>query len=257
MSVTSGKNSLRLYTDLAWTWPIISTPPEYAEESAHFIGAIRDYAGFPVETMLDLGCGGGHNDFGLKSHFEITGVDLNEKMLEMARLLNPEINYIQGDMRTVNLNRTFDSVIITDAINYMTSSSDLLKTFKTVHRHLKPGGIFLTIMEQHKETFKQDQTFVTSRSKPGQDINITLIENYFDPDPVDDTYEGTFVFLIRRKGELGIQTDHHRLGIFHKQEWLHLLIEAGFQYKQLELKLSTLAEDESITLFICHSTGHY
>jgi predicted TPR repeat methyltransferase len=115
----SSNDQRRLYGDLAWTWPVISPPEDYVGEAETFCTAIREHAQVDVKTLLDLGCGGGHNDRTLKQHFEVTGVDVSEAMLSLARRLNPEVTYALGDMRTVRLGKTFDAVIVADSIDYM------------------------------------------------------------------------------------------------------------------------------------------
>ncbi|MFC1935811.1 class I SAM-dependent methyltransferase [Chloroflexota bacterium] len=81
--------------------------------------------------MLHLGCEDGHSDFTLKNHFSITGIDVSLAMLELARQLNPEVDYCLDDMRTVNLDKTFDSVIIGDSISYMLTRDNLSAVFRT------------------------------------------------------------------------------------------------------------------------------
>jgi len=93
----------RMYGDLAWTWPIISPKEGYVEEAEGFVAAIRKHSRIEARTLLHLGPGGGHLDWTLKQHFHITAVDLSEDMLGLARPLNPEVTYLQGDMRTVRL----------------------------------------------------------------------------------------------------------------------------------------------------------
>jgi len=44
-------------------------------------------------------------------------------MLELSRTINPEAEHILGDMRTLRLGRTFDAVLIHDAICYMTTEA--------------------------------------------------------------------------------------------------------------------------------------
>ena len=117
MKGTSSPTASRLYDDLAWLWPILSDPAHYREEAASYRDAIRGHATISTRTLLDLGCGGGHNDLHLKLDFQVTGVDLSAGMLEHARQLNPEATYIHGDVRTVRLGRAFDAVIIADAID--------------------------------------------------------------------------------------------------------------------------------------------
>lgn len=50
----------RLYGDLAIWWPLISPPEEYAEEAA-YIATVLGSAAIPVQDVLELGSGGGHN----------------------------------------------------------------------------------------------------------------------------------------------------------------------------------------------------
>lgn len=227
------KNQCRLYKDLSWTWPIISPPEDYIEETEQECQIIRQYSQIEVKTLLDLGCGGGHNDYTFKKFFELTGVDLSEPMLSLARRLNPEATYLSGDMRDVRLGAMFDTVVIEDAISYMLTENDLRAAFTTAFAHLKPGGVFLTFAEVTKESFQQNRTEHLIGTQ--DNIEIVFTENHYDPDPTDSVYEITFVYLIRRGGKLEIETDHHLGGIFHVETWMRLLKDVGFEVKQIAL----------------------
>ena len=120
------KDTCRLYTDLAWLWPMWGNATnEYAHYCRHVTGLIRRYAKRPATTLLDIGCGGGKNVLNLKREFNVTGVDLSSIMLEQAKDLNPECMFVQGDMRTLRLDRTFDAVLMDDAISHMSSRDRL------------------------------------------------------------------------------------------------------------------------------------
>src|SRR3972149_7937574 len=86
----------RLYGDLAWTWPIISPPEDYAEEAEEAISLIQASARIPVRTLLHLGCGGGGVERTLKSAFDVTGGDASESMLFPSRKLNPTLPHGQS-----------------------------------------------------------------------------------------------------------------------------------------------------------------
>lgn len=238
----------RLYGDLAWIWPIISPPEHYIEETEGFCKVIREHSQIEVKTLLHMGCGGGHNDYTLKKQFEVTGVDVSAPMLALARRLNPEVTYSVGDMRTVYLRKTFDAVTILDSINYMLTVEDLRAAFVTAFKHLKPGGVFLTLVEEAPERFKQNRTQCSTHAQG--DIEITYIENIYDPDPTDTTYETTFVYLIRRGGRLEIETDHHLCGIFRLETWLSLLKEVGFEVEQMDFRPSGL-HGEGYPMLVC------
>ena len=78
-------------------------------------------------------------------------------------------------MRTIHLEERFDSVTILDSINYIKTVEDLQRTFITVYEHLKPGGVFITLMEQIAGQFKRNNTTCSTHSKG--DVEITFIEN--------------------------------------------------------------------------------
>lgn len=236
----------RLYGDLAWLWPIISPPQDYVEETSYFAELIRAHSRPTVRTLLNLGCGGGHHDFGLKKYFEVTGVDLNEAMLKLARDLNPEVAYVQGDMRRVRLGRTFDAVTIFDSINYMLTPGDLGRAFTTASLHLRSGGVLLTYVEETPQGFEQNRTHCSTHTCEG--VSVVFLENLFDPDPSDTTYEAIFVYLIRRGRRPRFEVDHHRCGVFPLDTWLGLLAKAGLRTSVLKPKLPR--EDRRIPILL-------
>ncbi len=232
----------RLYTDLAWVWPILSEVENYAEEAEEFHWAIDENARIKSSTLLHLGCGGGHLDFYLKRHLCLTGVDISNEMLDLARKLNPEVNYIQGDMRSLRLGLKFDAVIIADSIDYMLNIADLRRAFLTAYAHLNPGGVLCTYAEHHRENFQQNYTHAWHRETPEADVSI--IENHYDPDPSDTTFEALFVYILHRLGKLEIYHDRHTLGLFKLKTWEDLLHEAGFDAKRSDF-------DNGIPFFSC------
>ncbi len=218
-----------MYADLAWTWPIISSPEDYAEEARQFRDFLRDAAAIDVTEVLHLGCGGGHVDSQLKRYVHITGVDVSPAMLRLARRLNPEVAYRYGDMRSVRLGKAFDGVLISDAVAYMRTERDLARAFATAYHHLRPGGSIVTYAEHAAERFDRARTEVL-RARRG-DTEVVFFEDRYDPDPKDTTFEATFVFLIRRRGRLRVETDRHVLGLFPASTWRRTLRETGFQMR--------------------------
>ena len=124
---------LKMYGEFASWWPLLSSPKDYEEEADFFIGLLQ-YAHLPQgATMLELGSGGGSNALYLKDHFsQTTLTDLSAEMLAVSRALNPDCEHLEGDMRTLRLNRTFDFVFVHDAIEYMTKHWDALTLFLRV-----------------------------------------------------------------------------------------------------------------------------
>lgn len=218
----------RLYTDLAWIWPFVSPPEDHAEEVATFRARFLRDAVPDGAAVLHLGSGGGSIDWHLKRHYRVTGVDLSPAMLDCARNLNPEVDYLAGDIRGVRLGRSFDAILLHDAVADMTTSADLQAAYSTAAAHLAPGGVLVTTPEQLRSHFRQHR--VHSETHARGDRTVTTIEVDFDPDPTDTWFETTFVFLIRREGQpLQVETDTHLSGLFALEEVLAILRAVGFE----------------------------
>ena len=112
------------------------------------------------------------------------------------------------------------------AIAYMATLDDLKAALRQAHAHLEPGGVLVVTPDVTPEAFEQNATHVTQASQNG--LDVVFIENVFDPDPSDTHYETTVVYLIRQDGQLRVETDHWRLGIFPMATWHHVLNDIGF-----------------------------
>ncbi len=236
----------RLYSDLVWIWPFVSPPEDYEEEVASFQ---KRFAGHGVRagaSVLHLGSGGGSIDFHLKRHYRVTGVELSQAMVDYAKSINPDVEYLRGDIRDVRLGRTFDAVLLHDASAYLTSLSDLTAAYRTAAAHLRPGGPMVTPPEELRTRFKQHRTDVDTRVRG--DIAVTTIEADFDADPSDTWFEKTFVFLIRDRGRLTIEADTHLNGLYNLDDMLAAMREAGFDLEVSRWELSDLALDEDYPL---------
>ena len=215
----------RFYGDLAGWWPLISPVEEYREEAA-FAATQLASASIPVTEVLELGSGGGHTAAHLKASFEMTLVDISEEMLEVSRRINPECEHQRGDMRTVRLGRSFDAVFVHDAIDYMTTESELRQALETASVHCRPGGVAVFVPDETKENFEESSDQGGSDGACGRAVRY--MEWSWDPDPADTWTLTEFVFLLRESGSQ-VQAVHetHRLGLFGREDWLRLVADVG------------------------------
>lgn len=225
----------RLYNDLAWLWPMWGdVATEYAAYCRFVTERIQALAQRPVHSLLNLACGGGKNLWNLKRSFQVTGLDLSPAMLALARALNPDVELIEGDMRTFSLGRCFDAILIDDGVSHLLTAGDLAATFDAAFRHLAPGGVLVVTPDATPERFRQNRTVLVhgSRDHAPEGVDIVFIENVYDPDLSDSCYETVHVYLIREQGRLRIETDCMTLGLFPLSTWRGLLGKAGFEVEE-------------------------
>ncbi len=225
-------NMPRMYDEFAHLWTLISAPEDYAEEAGYWRDALRDRLGPGRHEILELGVGGGNNLSHLTDDFQATAVDISEKMLANSRRLNPGVEHIVGDMRTVRLNRTFGAVLIHDAVSYMLTEADLRAAFATARAHLEPGGVFITAPDWFKETFPGRK--ISSKLKSRDGLEMGLVEFSYDPDPSDTTMETLFLYIFDPAEESTVEKDVHVTGLFSQNTWIELMEEAGFQAEKLD-----------------------
>jgi SAM-dependent methyltransferase len=193
MTITTERQP-RLYTDLAVWWPLFSPPSEYLEEAADLLPALLGAPDTPPATLLELGSGGGSLAYHLKERLALTLSDRSADMLAVSRKVNPECAHVLGDMRTVDLAREFDLVLIHDAIMYATDSASVRASLATAYRHCRPGGAALIVPDCVRETFHGGTSTGGTDGTDGRALRY--LEWTWDPDRHDETFEVALAFLL-------------------------------------------------------------
>ncbi len=220
-------DGLRLYDELADWFHLLTAPAEYADEAAFILDLLRTHVAGPLETLLELGSGGGNTASHLRAHLRLTLTDVSPAMLDLSRTLNPECEHLRGDMRRLRLGRTFDAVLIHDAVMYMTSEADLRAALETAFVHLRPGGAAILAPDCVRETFKPK---TDHGGHDGDGRALRYLEWTYDPDPADTTFITDFALLLREGDEqVRVRFDRHVEGLFPRATWRDLLREAGLE----------------------------
>jgi SAM-dependent methyltransferase len=95
-------------------------------------------------TLLELGCGTGSILQHLQHQYKVSGLDISEKMLSIARHKVPQAKLFRQDMVDFHIDDRFNVICcVYDSINHITRFSDWKRVFARVHRHLSPGGCFI------------------------------------------------------------------------------------------------------------------
>jgi SAM-dependent methyltransferase len=100
----------------------------------------------PGGSILDLGCGPGWTSLLLaRAGFSVLGVDISERMIEIARERasreNSPAEFVVGDMEELDLGRgDFDGALCFDCLHHCPGYESALRR---VAAHLRPGGYVL------------------------------------------------------------------------------------------------------------------
>ena len=225
---------MRLYGKLASWYPLLTAAEDYAEEADHFIRLVEAARNGPADTLLELGTGAGHLASHLKARFTCTLTDLSPDMLAISRAQNPDCEHLEGDMRTLDLGREFDVVLVHDAIAYMTTEADLAAAIATAAKHLRPGGLAVLIPDIVTDSFVPR---TESGGHDGPDGRaLRYLEWDHDSDPSDTEITVDFVLMLREPGRpVQVEHDAHTIGLFPIATWLRLMGEAGLDPVEVDV----------------------
>lgn len=130
--------------------------------------------------VLDLACGAGrHSVLLAENGFRVTGADLAENLLSVARneaaAKNLEITFSRQDMRYFKFPQRFDGIFnLFTSFGYFDDDRENFSVFKTVSDHLTTGGVFVFDF-----------------------LNADFIRNYLVPQD-EKVIQGTRIFQQRR-----------------------------------------------------------
>ena len=220
---------VRMYSDLAPWFHLLTHPSDYAEEAEFVTRLVDEASDGPARTLLELGSGGGNGASHLKRRFDCTLTDVASEMLELSRTLNPECEHLQGDMRTLRLGRTFDVVFAHDALSYLTTETDLGAAIETAAAHVRPGGVVVLVPDATTEIFSPGTDHGGHDGEDGR--SLRYLEWSHAPEPEgSSSYEVDYLIAVREPGHpLHVVHDRHRLGLFLDATWRRLVTSAGLE----------------------------
>ncbi|MBR2025009.1 MAG: class I SAM-dependent methyltransferase [Clostridia bacterium] len=141
---------MKQYSFLAGVYDLLNSDYDYGKYADFLDSEIKANEKVNSTLVLDLACGTGKITFALRDRgYDMTGIDLSEEMLSVAKDICYEGNitdilWLCQDMRDFELYGTVDAcVCCLDSINYLTKISDVKKCFSLVHNYLIPDGVFI------------------------------------------------------------------------------------------------------------------
>jgi len=132
------KSLVKAYNDLAVTYDKNRDVFDMTEVLNNFYDSLKIKKG----KLLDSGCGAGvpFASWFIQRGWYVTGVDLSENMLELAKELVPKMKQIYSPIQEVNFkNNSFDAITAIYSLFHL-SCEDQSNMFKKFYRWLKSNG---------------------------------------------------------------------------------------------------------------------
>lgn len=197
------------------------------EKELDFLMQIFERYGIKGKNILEVACGTGNHTKLLTAHgYHVTGVDLSEEMLRIARQkVRKNVIFIRGDMRNLGeINGRFDAILyMFSSIEYNITLTDL-KALQGMYDRTKDGGIVIFDTHFLKEAiidgYKATTGFIDGKIR-GARLSVTKV--------FGNTAKIYFDYLIsdgRRLIEL--RNDVHKIGLFTFKQTKNIMLDAGF-----------------------------
>lgn len=141
---------------------VVKTIAVYDQIAFQYASKLDDYAPRPEQDnfvkllspnakILDAGCGPGRDcDYFIKHGLNVIGVDLSEKLLEIAKKRVPQAIFEKQDLRGLHFpDNTFDGIWACASLHHLkrTEIPHVLQIFSQL---LKPNGILFILVKEGK-----------------------------------------------------------------------------------------------------------
>ncbi|NEP79449.1 MAG: class I SAM-dependent methyltransferase [Okeania sp. SIO3B3] len=107
---------------------------------------------YQKQEILELGCGSGLFTIPLKQQgFNIEGLEISPEMLKVTQKKEPDLKLHQGDMRSFNLPKSFDAILIlSSTLTLLQNQQEMNQCLSCSYEHLKTGGILFLELPNHR-----------------------------------------------------------------------------------------------------------
>jgi ubiquinone/menaquinone biosynthesis C-methylase UbiE len=152
----------------------------------------------PGSSVLDLGCGSGiPADIEFSKQHLVTGVDISQAQVSLARQNIPQGSFIHGDAGSVEFQAaSFNAVISFYALEHI-PRGEHENILGRIYQWLKPGGLLLISMEagDYKDLY-------------GEWLGVTMYLSCFDPVTMDQLVQHLGFELLESEIENQVEQDH-------------------------------------------------
>lgn len=186
---------------------------DYKQESERLRRLIDTHKRSRGNALLDVAVGT-HIPY-LRDAFAIEGLDLDPRMLDLARARHAGIAFHHGDMLDFDLGRQFDVVVcLFSSIGYVKSAPRLSQAVANMARHVCPGGVLVVEPFFSPATWKPERrAWANFVDQP--DLKIARMMVW---DIEGTVVTSDFHYLVGTPAGIEHFTERHELGLFTDEQ---------------------------------------
>lgn len=180
-----------------------------------------------AKTLLDVACGTGRHLEFLRRHYQVSGLDLNQSLLDKASDRLPRVPLYRANMKNFKLDTRFDVVVcLFSAIAYASSKNAMRSTIRSMRRHLTPGGMIVV-----EPWFSPDNYWTNTITANHVDTDELKISWMYTSDVKGDTSVLKMRFMVGTPQGVKTFSETHVLGLFSYQEYRQAFLDAGMTHE--------------------------
>ena len=136
--IQSDENFIRYYDKLFLN-------KDYTKETNYILNSFERYGTGKINNILDVGCGtGAHTIEFANLGYNITGIDVDKQMIDLAKTKTNKINFIYDEINKHKFNNKFELVFsFFYVVNYIETIKELNDFLSGVYKNIGKGGIFV------------------------------------------------------------------------------------------------------------------
>lgn len=178
-----------------------------------------------AQTILDVACGTGEHAKILRDQydFKVDGIDLDDKLVALAKHKNTSGNFYCADMVDFSLGKTYDVVMcLFSSIGYVKTLDRVIYTLERFKAHTNDGGIILVEPWFSPGELTPGKMFINTAQS--QELSVVRMGYSHIKDRISTLH---FEYLIGRHGKIDHEIERHELGLFTVDEIRQCFKDAG------------------------------